>query len=141
MPGESHGNESLAGYSPCVHKQPDMTKQLTHTRTHTHMHTYTYKMVTSLRAHTKGHLPGLLLPVRQSLGEPRLTHTSARDLSTLTGRSGSVSYVATGFFPWVLVHTRFCMCSPTVESLFSPVLWKSCNQILLGLKVRFLVGS
>lgn len=41
-------------------------------------------------------------------------------------------------FPWsVLVHPKFCLCSPRVDSLFPPVLWKFCHQILLT-RVRFL---
>ena len=36
----------------------------------------------------------------------------------------------------VLVCTRFCLCPPRLESLFPPVLWKSCNQIPLAFKVR-----
>ena len=35
LPGESHGQRSLAGYSPWDHKKLDMTKQLIHTHTHT----------------------------------------------------------------------------------------------------------
>ena len=31
LPGESHGQRSLVGYSPCGHKESDMTEQLTHT--------------------------------------------------------------------------------------------------------------
>ena len=30
LPGESHGQRSLAGYCPWGHKELDMTKQLTH---------------------------------------------------------------------------------------------------------------
>ena len=30
MPGEFHGQRSLAGYSPWSHKESDTTKQLTH---------------------------------------------------------------------------------------------------------------
>ena len=33
------------------------------------------------------------------------------------------------------MHTLFCVCPPRVESLFHPVLSKSCNQIPLGFKV------
>ena len=33
--------------------------------------------------------------------------------------------------------TLLCVCPPRVESLFSPVLPKSCNQILLAFKVWF----
>ena len=41
---------------------------------------------------------------------PLMTHTSARDSWTLTGKSGSVSCGVTAPFSWVLVHTRFCLC-------------------------------
>ena len=34
LPGESHGQKSLAGYSPRNHKELDTTKQLTHTCTY-----------------------------------------------------------------------------------------------------------
>ena len=40
-------------------------------------------------------------------------------------------------FPWVVMHTLLCMCPPGVESLFLPVLSKSCNQIPLAFKVWF----
>ena len=35
------------------------------------------------------------------------------------------------------MHTLCCVCPPRVESLFPPVLLKSCNQILLAFKVWF----
>ena len=41
---------------------------------------------------------------------PLLTHASAGDSWTLTGKSGSVSCGVTAPFSWVLVHTRFCLC-------------------------------
>ena len=31
LPGDSHGQRSLAGYSPWGHKESDTTEQLTHT--------------------------------------------------------------------------------------------------------------
>ena len=34
LPGESHGQSSLVGYSPWGHKELDMTERLTHTFTH-----------------------------------------------------------------------------------------------------------
>ena len=37
LPGESHGQKSLAGYSPCGCKESDMTEQLS---VHTHIHTH-----------------------------------------------------------------------------------------------------
>ena len=40
LPGESHGQRSLVGYSPWGHKESDMTKPLTHTYTGTHTHIY-----------------------------------------------------------------------------------------------------
>ena len=42
--GESHGQRSLAGYSPWGHKESDMTEQLTHTHTHRHTHTHTHTL-------------------------------------------------------------------------------------------------
>ena len=45
----------------------------------------------------------------QPCSTPLPTHTS-----TLTGKSGSVSYGVTAPFSWVLVHTRFCLCPPRV---------------------------
>ena len=33
------------------------------------------------------------------------------------------------------MHTLLCVCPPRVESLFPPVLLKSCNQILLAFKI------
>ena len=57
--------------------------------------------------------------------------------SNIAGSFGSVSCGVTAFFLWVLVHARFCLCPPRVESLFPPVLWKSCNQIPLAFPVRF----
>ena len=35
------------------------------------------------------------------------------------------------------MHTLFCVCPPWVESLFPPVLSKSCNEIPLAFKVWF----
>ena len=45
---------------------------------------------------------------------PLLTHTSARDCWTFTGKSGSVSCGVIAPFSWVLVHTSFCLCPPRV---------------------------
>ena len=38
------------------------------------------------------------------------SHAFARDLWTLTSKSGSVSCGVTAPFSWVLVHTRLCLC-------------------------------
>ena len=40
-------------------------------------------------------------------------------------------------FSCVPMHTLLCVCPPRVESLFPPVLLRSCNQILLAFKVWF----
>ena len=48
----------------------------------------------------------------QPCSRPPLTHASAGDSWTLTGKSGSVSCGITAPFSWVLVHTRFCLCPP-----------------------------
>ena len=49
----------------------------------------------------------------QPRGSPLSTHASTRDSWTLTGQSGSVSPGVTAF-SWVLVHTRFCLCLPSL---------------------------
>ena len=45
---------------------------------------------------------------------PVLTHASARNSWTLTGKSVSVSCGDTVPFSWILVWTRFCFCPPGV---------------------------
>ena len=67
--------------------------------------------------------------------------TSAGDPPTLAGRSGSVSCGVTAPSPWVLMCTLLCVYPSRVESLFPPVLSKSCNQILLAFKVWFCGNS
>ena len=44
LPGESHGQRGLIGYSLWGHKESDMTKQLTHTHTHTHTPQFHYRL-------------------------------------------------------------------------------------------------
>ena len=70
-------------------------------------------------------------------GEPQPPPTSAGDPPTLAAKCGSVFYGITALSPWVLMHTLLCVCPPRVESLFPPVLSKSCNQIPLAFKVGF----
>ena len=41
LPGKSHRQRSLAGYSPWGGKESDMTEATEHTRVHTHAHTRT----------------------------------------------------------------------------------------------------
>ena len=53
MPGESHGQKNLGGYSPWGHKESDMTERaLTHTHTHTHIprasHYKYYSLISSV---------------------------------------------------------------------------------------------
>ena len=50
----------------------------------------------------------------QHCSRSSLTHASAGDSWTLTGKSGSVSCGVTAPFSWVLVCTRFCLCPPRV---------------------------
>ena len=57
----------------------------------------------------------------QPCSRPSLTHVCARDSWTLTGQSGSVSFVVTVPFSWVLVSTGFCLSPPIVDF---PVLYK-----------------
>ena len=70
-------------------------------------------------------------------GEPLTTDTSTGGPPTLVGSFGSVSCEVTAPLLCILVHEKFYLCPPRLESLFSPVLWKSYNWILLSLKARF----
>ena len=72
-------------------------------------------------------------------GKSLLTHAFSGDSWTVISKSGSVSCGFTAPFSWVLVHTGFCWCCPSV--LISPGLWNFCIQIPLVLKVKFPVGS
>ena len=69
-------------------------------------------------------------------GETQPPPTSAGDPPTLASKSGSVSYGITAPSP-VSWCTLLCVCPPRVESLFPPVLSKSCSQIPLAFKVWF----
>ena len=70
-----------------------------------------------------------------SLWQATDSPSSAGGPQTLTGRSGSGSCRATAPFPgsWC---TQGLFVPSRVESLFCPVLWKSCNQIALAFTVR-----
>ena len=57
----------------------------------------------------------------QPCSRPPLTHASAGDSWTLTGKSGSVSCGVTAPFSWVLVLTRFSLC---LSRVYFPVLCK-----------------
>ena len=70
----------------------------------------------SKRVYTKGDRPSLLPPALPSL-------PWASSCPTPAGRLGSVSCGVTVPFLWVLVHARFCLWLPSLESLFFPVLW------------------
>ena len=88
-----------------------------------------------------GYFSEFLLPVSLSSPWATAAPTSAGDLPTVAARYGSVSYGVTAPSTWVLVCTLLCVCPPRVESLFSPVLLKSCNQIPLAFKVWFYGNS
>ena len=62
LPGESHGQRSLAGYSPWGHKESDRTEWLTYTHTHTHIHTHTHQVSSVAQS-----CPTLCDPVNRSM--------------------------------------------------------------------------
>ena len=57
----------------------------------------------------------------QPCSRPPVTHASTGDSWTHPGKSGSVSCWVTAPFSWVLMHTRFYLCPPSV---YFPVLCK-----------------
>ena len=81
----------------------------------------------------KGSMVGLLVSSRRTYANTRLpgppcphsrplpAHISTEDPQTLTGRSGSVSSEVRAPFPWVVVHTKVCVCPPRVSVSPSPV--------------------
>ena len=88
---------------------------------------------------TRGTFLGCCCQCTHPCGESLLTHVSTGDPPTVAGSFGSLSCGVTAPFLWVLV--RFSLCPPRLESLFSPVLWKSYNQIPLAFKFGFLRDS
>ena len=95
-------------------------------------------MVTSKRAYIKGGLPGFLLPVPLSLWKaPANPHLHMIPF-VLASKQFWFSLLWDHWsFALCLGHAKFCFCPARLESLFPPVLWKSCNQIPLAFKVRF----
>ena len=75
-------------------------------------------MVTSFK---RSHACTATLTAPQPCSRPPLNHASDGDFWTLPDKSLSVSCGVTAPFSWVLVHTRFCLCPPSV---YFPVLCK-----------------
>ena len=65
-----------------------------------------------LRQHTAARTAVASAPV---LTAGHCWHTFHEDPQTLPGRSGSVFTEVRAFFPWVVVHTKFCVCPPRVS--------------------------
>ena len=93
-------------------------------------------MATSKRVYTRGDLPSLLLPVSHPVLGPWPTHTSTGDPHTSRWFWFSLPWSCYSF-PLGLGVCMVLLCPPRLESLFPPVLWKSCNQTSLAFKVRF----
>ena len=72
-----------------------------------------------------------------------LTHTSAGDSCTLTGKSGSVSCGSLLLSPGsgCTQVLCVCVCVCALQESISPVLCKVCNQIPLASKDKFPGGS
>ena len=98
-------------------------------------------MADSRKAHAKEYFPELLLSVslspRWATATPWLCRRPSNTIREVwfTLPWGHCS------FPCLQMHTLLCVCPPRVESLFPPVLSKSCNQFPLGFKVWFSMNS
>ena len=57
---------------------------------------------------------GQLLQIPATLHRPPSTHASAGDSWSLMGNSRSASRGVSTPFSWIRVHTRFCLCPPSV---------------------------
>ena len=98
-------------------------------------------MVASVRVHAKEYFPELLLPVSLSSWWDTATPHLCRKPSNTSRYVWFSLLRGHCSFPWVPMHTLLCVCPPRVESLFPPVLLKSCNQIPLAFKVWFSKNS
>ena len=102
LPGEFHGQRSLAGYSPWGHKELDMTERLTHTEQIMRLHVYvlsrfshvqlfatlctvTHQAPLSVGFSRREYWSGLPCPPPRDLPDPGIEHTSLT--SALAGRS------------------------------------------------------
>ena len=120
-----------AGFPPCwlfCLRQPN---------TGAYLGLLTELMADSGRAHAEEYFPELLLPVSLSLRWATATPCLCRRPSNPSRWVWFSLPWGHCSFPWVLMHTLLCVCPPRVESLFPPVLSKSCNQIPLAFKVWF----
>ena len=79
-----------------------------------------------------GHLQSVFLPPSWVIANP----CSPGDLLRLAGRSGQ-GFCGVGALPWVPVRVKTCVCAPSVEPVFLPVLWSSCTDTPLACKARF----
>ena len=84
LPGVSHGQRSLAGYSSCSHKESDMAEWLTHTNRNT-KHT-TNGAELPPRAHCHKHHRHLHLLVATMTKYPRLETVEMHELLVLEPR-------------------------------------------------------
>ena len=66
---------------------------------------------------------------------------SSGDPPILEGKPGLQCLMRSPFLTWARVFTRPCVCPPTEEFLFPPVLFNSWDQTLLIFKDRFSGGS
>ena len=71
----------------------------------------------------------LLHSVPPPYSRPPLTHASARNFWTLTGKSGSVICGVTAPFSWVVVQPEFCLCPPRVCFPVLCKFWRLCGEV------------
>ena len=95
--------------------------------------------MTSKRVQTQWDLPRLLLPVPLFLWRALVDPGFHRRFSNPNKYFGI--NLLWGYWSFSLSlgahNIFFFLCPPSLESLFPPVLWKSCDQIPLAFKVRF----
>ena len=113
-----HGQRSLAGYSPQGLQELDTTEGLS-----------TWGLTP--RNSSQGF--GCQRPTSEV---SHCQNTSTKEPLTPASGSGPASCGVTSPFPWVFMCIRFCLWPPRLESLFPPVHWKSCNQVILVFNVR-----
>ena len=94
---------------------------------------------------SKGHMTGLFYSMPLTPQKDTVNPCLCRRLLDTHRQTSSVSFGVIAPFPWALVHTRFCLSSPSMKSLFSQSCGSSVikshwsqSQIFGGFSVPFL---
>ena len=119
LPGESHGQRSLVGYSPWGREESDMTEMTEDARTHARVRLQAEHAHTDIRHPCRGYALGLctLLPTYMREGACAHTHLWSHNFQTYPGVPGCLCLPCASIY--VCVHVCDCMSDklPGAETL------------------------